>query len=169
VLLGGDRPDPEILADSFRARWSRRNFHERPRNHGFAIARLSARGCVGFCHTDFVDGQIHIEGLEVSARIGVPEEERAAVQRLTFNVTCWPVRPMEELNDEIKRAVNYAAVCAELRKFVEHSEFKLIETLANSLALHLLARFDIQRVTVELRKFILPEVEFVSVKVTRER
>jgi FolB domain-containing protein len=131
---------------------------------GFRLAGASVSATL-----DFVSDQIHIEGLEVSARIGVPEEERAAVQRLTFNVTYWPVRPMEELNDEIKGAVNYAAVCAELRKFVEQSEVKLIETLANSLALHLLARFDIQRVTVELRKFILPEVEFVSVKVTRER
>ncbi|HEY2139795.1 MAG TPA: dihydroneopterin aldolase [Chthoniobacterales bacterium] len=116
-----------------------------------------------------MDDQIHIEGLEVSAHIGVPAEERAAVQRLTFNVTYWPARPMQELNDEIGRAVNYATVCAELRKFVAQSEIRLIETLANALALHLLATFEIRRVTVELRKFILPEVEFVSVKVTRAR
>src|SRR6266404_4956427 len=68
---------------------------------------------------DFVEDRIHIEGLEVLAHIGVPEEERAAAQRLRFNVTCWPIHPMQELNDEIERAVNYAAVCAELRKYVE--------------------------------------------------
>jgi 7,8-dihydroneopterin aldolase/epimerase/oxygenase len=116
-----------------------------------------------------VDDRIQIEGLEVFAHIGVPQEERAAAQRLRFNVTYLPIRPMEELNDEIERAVNYAAVCAELRKFVEQSRGKLIETLAHALALHLLETFEIRRVTVELRKYILPEVEFVSVRVTRER
>ena len=33
---------------------------------------------------------IHIEQLEVFARIGVPDEERASPQRLVFNITFWP-------------------------------------------------------------------------------
>jgi 7,8-dihydroneopterin aldolase/epimerase/oxygenase len=127
-----------------------------------AAFRLSATfGCV--------DDRIHIEGIEVLAHIGVPDEERATAQRLRFNVTCWPIRPMPELNDEISRAVNYAAVCAELRQFVEPRRDKLIETLADAVGLHLLDKFEIRAVAVELRKYILPEVEFVSVQVTRER
>jgi dihydroneopterin aldolase len=118
---------------------------------------------------NFVDDRIHIEGLEVFAHIGVPDGERANAQRLRFNVIYWPLCPTQELNDEIERAVNYAAVGAELRKFVEGRHDKLIETLANGLALHLLGTFKIRRVTVELRKYILPEVDFVSVIVTRER
>jgi dihydroneopterin aldolase len=46
---------------------------------------------------------------------------------------------------------------------------RLIETLADAVARHLLEAFEIRRITVELRKFILPEVEFVSVTVTRDR
>ncbi len=76
---------------------------------------------------------------------------------------------MDDLNDEVGRAVNYAAVCAEVRKFVEPRSDKLVETLSNALAFHLLEVFEIRRITVELRKYILPEVEFVSVIVTRER
>ena len=131
---------------------------------GFRLAGASVSATL-----DFVDDRIHIEGLEVFAHIGVPEEERAAAQRLGFNLTYWPVRPIWELNDEIARAVNYAAVCAEVKNLVEQRRDKLIETLANAAALHLLETFEIRRVTVELRKYILPEVEFVSVRVTRER
>jgi dihydroneopterin aldolase len=131
---------------------------------GFRLAAASVSATL-----DFVDDRIHIEGIEVSARIGVPEEERAVAQRLGFSVTYWPIRPMPELDDEIERAVNYAAVCAELRKFVEQRRDKLIETLANAVALHLLQTFEIRRVAVELRKYILPKVEFVSVRVTHER
>ena len=120
-------------------------------------------------HSERVEDRIHIERLEIFAHIGVPDEERASAQKLTFNITLWPTRRMDDLGDKIGRAVNYAAACAEVKKFVGDREDKLIEALANALALHLLGFFEIRRITVELRKYILPDVEFVSVTVTRER
>ena len=73
---------------------------------------------------------------------------------------------MDDFRDEIQRAVNYAAVCGEVKAFVEQRRDKLIETLANALALHLLETFEIRRVAIELRKYVLPKVKFVSVTVT---
>lgn len=113
--------------------------------------------------------QIHIDQLEVLARIGVPEEERASAQRLIFNITFWLVDQASELRDDVARTVDYAAVCAETKKFVQGRSDRLIETLADALANHLLAAFEMRRITVELQKFILPEVRHVSVTVTRER
>ena len=116
-----------------------------------------------------VNDAVHIEGLEIFAHVGVPDEERAATQRLSFHLTFWPVRPFSELNDEIGKAVDYANVCADVKRFAESRRDKLIETLAHALAQHLLEAFQIRRITVELRKYILPETAFVSVTVTRER
>ena len=116
-----------------------------------------------------MDDQIHIHQLEVFAHIGVPDEERASAQRLIISLTLWPGRSMRDLGDDIACAVNYAAVCDEVKEFVGQRKDKLIETLANALALHLLEVFEIRRIAIELRKYILPEVEFVSVTVTRER
>jgi dihydroneopterin aldolase len=116
-----------------------------------------------------VDDLIQIEQFEVFACIGVPDDERSAVQRLTLNIALWPIRQAAELHDEIGEAVDYAKVCAEAKGFVEQRRDKLIETLANALALHLLERFAVRKIAIELRKYILPEVEFVSVTVTRER
>jgi dihydroneopterin aldolase len=120
-------------------------------------------------HTDYAGDAIRIEQLEVFAHVGVPDDERSSPQRLTFNVTFWPQRQARELDDEIGRTVNYAAVCAETKNFVLARSDRLIETLADALAIRLLEVFEIQRITIELRKYILPEVEFVSVTVTRER
>ena len=113
--------------------------------------------------------QIRIEQLEVFAHVGVPDDERSAPQRLTFSITLWPKRDALELGDQIAKVVNYAAVCAETKKFVRDRRDRLIETLADGLAKHLLEVFEIRRVTIELRKFILPDVEFVSVTVTRQQ
>ncbi len=112
---------------------------------------------------------IHIEQLEVFAHIGVPDDERAQPQRLTISITLWPTRHAPELGDDISRAVDYAKVSVETKQFVGNRSDRLIETLADALANHLLQAFEIQRITIELRKFILPDVKYVSVTVTRER
>jgi dihydroneopterin aldolase len=111
--------------------------------------------------------EIHIEQLEVFARIGVPEEERANPQRLTVSISFWPYQQTSDLADHIESAVNYSAVAEETKNFVRDQSLSLIETLADRLANHLLKTFPIQKVTIELRKFALQDAEYVSVAVTR--
>ena len=119
--------------------------------------------------TEYAGDAIRIEQLEVFAYIGVPDVERSQPQRLTISITFWPTRHAPELGDDIGRAVNYAAVCAETRSLVRDRRDRLIETLADALAIHLLGLFEIHRIAIEIRKFILPDVQFVSVTVMRER
>ena len=113
--------------------------------------------------------RIHIEQLEVFARVGVTENERANPQRLTLTITVWPTESFEQLQDDITRAVNYSAICAAACEFVRDRRDKLIETVAAHLASHLLEVFPIQKVQIELRKFVLPDAKHVSVTVTRNR
>ena len=111
--------------------------------------------------------QIHIEQLEVSTRVGVPEKERATPQRLTVTISFWPYRQTRDLADKIDQTVNYSAVAEETKNFVRDQSVKLIETLADRLATHLLKTFPIQKVVVELRKFVLEDAKYVSATVTR--
>lgn len=119
--------------------------------------------------TDEFGDAIRIEQIEVFARIGVPDDERSQLQRLAISLTLWPTKQGPELGDNIDRAVNYASVCAETKNLVQSRSDRLIETLADGLANHLLDLFEIRRITIELRKFILPDVKYVSVTVTRDR
>ena len=111
--------------------------------------------------------KIHIEQLEVFTRIGVPEKERANPQKLTVSISIWPYQQTSDLADHIERAVNYSAVAEETKNFVRDHSVSLIETLAERLASHLLTSFPIQKVTIELRKFVLQDAKYVSVTVTR--
>src|SRR6266576_5075546 len=106
--------------------------------------------------------RIHIEELEVSTHIGVPEEERAAPQRLTVSISFWPHQQARDLADNIHKAVNYSAVAEETKSVVRDQSVNLSETLADLLAAHLLKTFPIQKVTVELRKFPLQDAKYVS-------
>jgi dihydroneopterin aldolase len=111
--------------------------------------------------------EIHIEQLEASSRIGVPEEERANPQRLTVSISFWSYQQTSDLADHIERTVNYSAVAEETKNFVRDQSVNLIETLAERLASHLLKSFPIRKVTIELRKFALQDAKYVSVTVTR--
>jgi dihydroneopterin aldolase len=111
--------------------------------------------------------EIHIEQLEVFARIGVPEKERATPQRLTVSISFWPYRQTRDVADKIDQTVNYSAVAEETKSFVRDQSLNLIETLADRLATHLLKTFLIQKVAVEVRKFALEEAKYVSATVTR--
>jgi dihydroneopterin aldolase len=111
--------------------------------------------------------QIHIEQLEIFARVGVPEKERLKPQRLTVSITLWPTRKIRELGDKIGRSVDYSAVCKETKEFVRDRSNRLIETLAHGIAVHLLKSFPIRKITVELRKFALLDGAYASVVVSR--
>ena len=79
----------------------------------------------------------------------------------------WPARPFVDLADDVRNTINYSEVCQETKNFVRDRADKLIETLADALAAHLLKRFAIQRITIEVRKFVVPDTKFVAVTVTR--
>jgi 7,8-dihydroneopterin aldolase/epimerase/oxygenase len=111
--------------------------------------------------------RIHIEQLEVHGRVGVPDSERVEPQRLSLNVTLWP--KIAELYDDIENTVNYSAVAECAKEFVNQHDYKLIETLAEEMAAHLLAQFNLRKVAVEVRKFVLPDANYVSVTAVRER
>ena len=115
----------------------------------------------------FLPDEIHIEQLDVFTRVGVPEEERANPQRLTVSISFWPYQQTSDLADHIERTVNYSAVAEETKNFVRDQSVSLIETLAERLANHLLKTFPMQKVTVELRKFVLHDAKYVSVTLTR--
>ena len=111
--------------------------------------------------------QIHIEQLELMACIGVPEEERATPQRLTITITLWPRHDARDMRDDIDKTVNYSAVAVEAKSFARDQSVNLIETLADRLATHLMGKFAIQKITIELRKFALEDAKYASVTVTR--
>jgi FolB domain-containing protein len=110
---------------------------------------------------------IHIEQLEVLARIGVTDAERAKPQRITLTITVWPKQTFEDLQDDIALSVDYSAVCAAVREMIQKSSNKLIETLATQLATHLLKAFPIELAQIEVRKFVVADAKYVSVKITR--
>jgi dihydroneopterin aldolase len=111
--------------------------------------------------------QIIIHELEVFIRVGVPEAERAKPQRLLVSVELGHDFTAAARNDRLQETIDYQAVAARLAGFGRRRSWKLIETLAVDMAEMVLREFKPKRVSIEIKKFILPETRHVAVRVTR--
>ncbi len=110
---------------------------------------------------------ILVNGLELSARIGVPDAERVEAQRLTLNLVLVPSAPLSDLGDDLDRTVDYYALTRRVRQLAAARPRKLIETLAEEICACVLEEFSVRAVEVELRKYILPDTEYVAVRLSR--
>ncbi len=113
--------------------------------------------------------KISIVDLEVFYRVGVPDAERAQPQRLLLTVELESDFFAAATSDSIIDTIDYYAVTQKLLKFGEGREWKLIEKLAADIAALILAEFKPQTVTVEIKKFIIPQARHVAVSLTRAR
>ncbi len=111
--------------------------------------------------------QIIINELEVFMRVGVPEAERAKPQRLLLTVELDHDFAAAARNDRLQETIDYHAVAARLAGFGRRRSWKLVETLAVDMAEMILREFKPKRVSIEIKKFILPQARHVAVRVTR--
>ena len=111
---------------------------------------------------------ILVNGLELSAHIGVSDAERVEAQRLTLNLVLVPSAPLSDLGDELGRTVDYFALTRRVRQLAGARPRRLIETLAEEICSCVLEEFSVRAVEVELRKYILPDTEYVAVRFSRE-
>ncbi len=111
--------------------------------------------------------KISIVDLEVFYRVGVPDEERAKPQRLLLTVGMDFDFSAAVKTDGIDGTIDYFAVTQRLLKFGEGRSWKLIEKLAVDIADMVLSEFKPESVTVEVKKFPIPQARCVSVSLVK--
>jgi len=115
------------------------------------------------------EGRVIIRGLEVSTRIGVPDGERAVEQKLLVDLEMTPALAFAAMDDGIDATIDYHAVALEVTRLAARGERRLVETLADEIASLVLEQHGASAVDVTLRKFILPQTEWVGVRLRRDR
>ena len=113
--------------------------------------------------------RISIVDLEVFYRVGVPDAERARPQRLLLTVEMEADFSKAAKSDSIADTIDYFAVSQRLLKFGGGKSWKLIEKLAADIANMILSEFKPQSVTVEVKKFPVPQARHVSVQLKKLR
>lgn len=108
--------------------------------------------------------KIEIKGLRIQSKVGVPDEERAQAQELRVDLIIHPSKTLQALGDDISKTIDYYEVSKQIHQVAETGERRLIETLAEQIALATLAFEGVAGVEVEVKKYILPDTDYVSVR-----
>ena len=110
---------------------------------------------------------ITICDLEVRYHVGVPDVERASPQRLLITLELDLSFERCAVTDDVADTVNYFEVCQVVLGFGKGRSWKTIEKLAFDLAETVLTQLRPTKVKVEVKKLIIPETKYVSVKVSK--
>ncbi len=111
---------------------------------------------------------IEIKGLSLRAFIGVPFQERQEAQKLCFDLRLAGSLQPVTLDDDLSKTIDYAIVSERVAEITQERPRQLIETLADEIAETVLAEFPLRWIEVTVRKFILPNTDYVSVTTRRE-
>lgn len=112
---------------------------------------------------------IIIKDLGVFYSVGVTEKERAQPQQLAITVEMSHDISAAAATDDVARTIDYHLVARRVIGFGQDKSWKLIESVAVEIADAILCEFRPAAVTVEVKKFVVPEARHVSVRISRSR
>lgn len=111
--------------------------------------------------------RIVIRNLELQCHIGITEEERATPQRLTVSLIMESHLAFSAMDDQIENTIDYYKVAQSVKALAAARPRALVETLAEEIAGHVVSKFNVWKLQLELRKYILPDAEYVAVRIER--
>jgi dihydroneopterin aldolase len=114
---------------------------------------------------------LEVYGLELEGFHGATREEREHGQRFLFDVTL-VAHDAGVRSDQLADTVDYTKVAACVQEVSDGHRFNLIEALAAAVADEILARFNVSRVLVRVRKpevRLEAQVEWSSATIERTR
>jgi dihydroneopterin aldolase len=103
---------------------------------------------------------LRLRGIQAYGHLGVTQKERDLGQRVEADIElCYPSAP-ERRPDLLDAVIDYEDVHRVVRSQIEMSRCRLLETLAEELALTLLTEFEVPRVRIRIRKLHVPVAGF---------
>jgi len=126
-----------------------------------AIPRVSATGPRAAAPA--TEDWLRLAGIQAYGHLGVTLKERELGQRVEADVELAYEPAARRRLDSLAAFFDYEEVHRLVRSLIETSQCKLLESLADELAVALIERFDAPRVRVRLRKLHLPVPDFTAI------
>ncbi|MEH6470541.1 MAG: dihydroneopterin aldolase [Halopseudomonas sp.] len=95
---------------------------------------------------------VYIKELEVETVIGIYDWERKIRQRVNLDLEMGTDIRQAAASEDIENTLNYKSVSKRLIDFIEHSEFLLVETMAEQIAQIVLDEFPVPWLRLRLGK-----------------
>lgn len=114
--------------------------------------------------------KVYIKGLKVNTIIGIFDWERENKQTLVIDLEMdWDFKKAGK-SDAIEDALNYAGVSEAVIEYVENTDFQLLESLVEKIAILVIEKFDVETVKIKLDKGgVVKKVDHVGVEIVRDK
>ncbi len=113
--------------------------------------------------------RIIVRDLILPCTIGVSDAERATAQRLLFNLVL-EVTPEPPRDDDFTQVFNYARIVKLLRELSRETQFKLLETLAETIAADCFDHDRVIETRIRIEKLErYDEVDGIGIEIVRHR
>jgi dihydroneopterin aldolase len=76
---------------------------------------------------------------------------------------------MASRTDQLVHTIDYQRVCEKVKQLALEKSWRLVEAMAGDIIQTVQSNFRIHTVSVEIRKFILPDTAYVAVHFVRRR
>ena len=114
--------------------------------------------------------RIQISGLKISTIIGTLAWERQVPQTLEFDLQILTDFGQAEQTDDINDTIDYAQITEQLIDYIQRTQFRLLEALAEHTAQWLLKHHHIEQVNLTIAKpSALKQAKTVAIHITRPR
>jgi len=113
--------------------------------------------------------RIFIHSLTLPCRIGITEDERRQPQGVVVDVDMVLDLSRAAKTRDVADTIDYREARLLISGVMSKGQFKLLETLAEEIAVLLMAKFDIERVSVKIRKQKYSSAPTIGVEIERER
>jgi dihydroneopterin aldolase len=111
---------------------------------------------------------IFLNEVKIETRLGVPDWERLLPQTVVLDIELAMPHSRSCHSDAIEDTIDYGAIVARLRQTLAEHSFKLVETLAEHVALLILKEFGTPWVKVRVGKpGVLPGLKQLGVMIER--
>lgn len=112
--------------------------------------------------------KIFIHELKIETIIGCLAWERQVKQPVILDLEIDYDLKSAGLSDDLNQTIDYHLLAQTLTGFIQNSQFKLIEALAEQAAKLMLETFSLNRVVLKVTKFsAVPQAKSVSVSIVR--
>lgn len=112
--------------------------------------------------------KVIIRGLALETIVGLYPWERAVKQRLYIDVDMATDTRQAAADDDLQYTIDYSAVCASITTLADNGRYRLIETLAESIAAMIQKQYAVTWVQVVVNKVdVITSVASVGISIER--
>jgi dihydroneopterin aldolase len=112
---------------------------------------------------------IFIEGLKIACHVGTTAAERAFPQPLVIDIELYLDIEKAGQTDDIKYSIDYVSVVESVKKLTAKKKFRLLETVAESIAHELIRSTSAESISVKIKKKIYPAIDSFGVHIQRSK